>query len=690
MYRKLLENTKINTRMYLALAIPVLVLLGLASYIFYQGYTKTVLLDKINKLEHFSPYMTDMIDELQVERDDTISVIANEGNAAAVKELRHQRELTDEHLVAFEKEFKAVDWSIYGPKYAHQVEAIERHLTTLKDFRLLVDAGEKTTKQATAEYESIINELLDGVMFMSHLSQDTHLTNKINAFTSFLEMKEFAGIERTLGTQGFSLGKFDSHTHREFMAMIDKQEAYHNIFLHAADEEQIVFVEAKLKGDDFSKIHDMREVAIESVYDAEHDVSSIPLEEWKLANEHKIAIYKEIEDYLSEDIQRYTESHAEAEYMQLYLIGGFILISLVLVFGFGWMIARSIVNPIKLITHYMGRLADNDLEAILKLSTKRKDEVGAMVRSLAVFKENATERKNVQKEREASDAGKLEKAKYISNLIKTFKTSTYQTIVTVRSASDSLGVASAGLTSSAVEMKTESTSVTNNIETTSQNITGVASAAEEMVASINEISEQAARSTDMANTAKVKTQTTVKIINTLSTSATSIQQVVKLIEEIAEQTNLLALNATIEAARAGDAGRGFAVVANEVKSLASQTSKATEEIAHQISTIQEDSLNATVAIEEMDGIIVNLSEMSIGVACAVEEQNVVMNEIAGNIATVAQLSVESTDAMKLVDASANQTENISTEVGEYAINLKTQLEKLESNISVFLKDVQAA
>ena len=690
MYRAILENMKINTRMYLALAIPVLVLLVLAADVFYQGYTKTILMDKINKLEHFSPYMTDMIDELQMERDDTIAVIAHEGGEAAVIELANQRVRTDEYLEAFEKEFKAIDWSIYGQKYMHQIEAIEHHLVALQDFRVLIDAGKETVKQATTEYEAIINELLEGVMFMSHLSQDAHLTNKINAFTSFLEMKEFAGIERTLGTHGFALGGFDSHSHREFMAMIDKQEAYYNIFRHSADKEQIVFVEAKLNGDDFVKIHRMREVAIESVYDAEHDVSSVSLDEWKLANEHKIAIYKDIEDYLSDEIAHYTETHAEALRMELYLIGGLILASLFVVFWFGWAIAKSIVNPIHLITYYMGRLADNDLDAELALSTKRKDEVGDMVKSLAVFKANARERKISRESREAADASGLAKAKQIANLIETFETSSNQTIATVRSASEGLDVASTGLTSSASDMKNQSGSVANNVETTSHNINGVASAAEQMVASISEISQQAERSTEMADIAKTKTQDTVKIIETLSSSATGIQQVVSLIEEIAEQTNLLALNATIEAARAGDAGRGFAVVASEVKSLANQTAKATEEIGQQVAAIQADSRNASSAIEEVDGLIVNLSEVSIGVATAVDEQNTVMNEIASNIATVAQLSVESADAMKMVDKSVEQTENISTEVGEYAADLKTQLENLEGNISVFLKDVQSA
>lgn len=302
--------------------------------------------------------------------------------------------------------------------------------------------------------------------------------------------------------------------------MADKQDVYYNVFKHAADPEQIAYVAQKLANPIFKNIDHYREMAVNSVYkltDGAHPISEMAgntIDEWNQLNNTKNTIYKDIEDYLSDDIAHYTETHAEALHTQLYLIGGLILVSLVVVFWFGWAIAKSIVNPIQLITRYMGRLADNDLEADLKLSTKRKDEVGDMVKSLAVFKTNATERKIARDAREISNASELAKAEQISNLIENFETSTGQTITTVRDASNGLQVASTGLTNSAVDMKKQSGSVANNVETTSHNINGVASAAEQMVASIGEISQQAARSTNMADTAKSKTQDTVKIMET--------------------------------------------------------------------------------------------------------------------------------------------------------------------------------
>lgn len=227
-------------------------------------------------------------------------------------------------------------------------------------------------------------------------------------------------------------------------------------------------------------------------------------------------------------------------------------------------------------------------------------------------------------------------------------------------------------------------------EQTSSNMQTVASATEELTSSISEISRQVSESSDITQKAVDQANVTNKTVKDLAETAEKIGQVISLIGEIASQTNLLALNATIEAARAGEAGKGFAVVASEVKSLATQTAKATEEITNQISSVQQATGTTVSEIERIRETIVGINQVSTRIAAAVEEQGTATQEISRNVAEASSGTRDVSRSVGGVSRAAEETGSISTQVQSAAQKLTDQSRVLGDKVQQFLQKVRAA
>ncbi|MGL1920750.1 MAG: methyl-accepting chemotaxis protein [Hyphomicrobiales bacterium] len=406
-------------------------------------------------------------------------------------------------------------------------------------------------------------------------------------------------------------------------------------------------------------------------------------------------IEPEIKDYTKEfdeasnEIASNRDAIEKAHDDEVTIIYGSVVAIILFIAMLSFFVSRNISAKIRNLSSMMDNLAAGNLEAKIGY-TKYKNEFGVMARSLLIFKDTAKDnikREGIKQTRLAKEA---EKAGELRNVIEEFKGFSSSKLQNVNAASGNLEKVSHSLLQSTNEIKSQSEVVKENVGNTSMNVTGVAAATEEMSIAVSEIAAQAAGSAAIVEEAKGKTAETVEQITALTASAKKIETVVKLIDEIAEQTNLLALNATIEAARAGDAGRGFAVVANEVKSLADQTGKATGDIAAQISQIQRDGDLAAQTVGEMDQIITNLSEASLGVAAAVEEQSAAIGEISSNVTAASDLSQQSAESMDVASGSVDIVHSISDEVMTVADSMKNEIGALEDDINLFLKKINEA
>jgi methyl-accepting chemotaxis protein len=392
----------------------------------------------------------------------------------------------------------------------------------------------------------------------------------------------------------------------------------------------------------------------------------------------------------SEEAARLAESAQRSSLRTLMLNAFLMAFSLALASLTLWMVISRVVRSLGQITAAMGKIAGGETSVAVPCTTRR-DEMGSMARALLVFKENAVKVLGMQAEREALEkTAREERAAAMAQLADEFEGAVGEIVETVSSASTQLEASAGTLSTTAERAQELTTMVAAASEEASTNVQSVASASEEMASSVNEIGRQVQESARIAGEAVAQARKTHHRVNELSEASRRIGDVVELINTVASQTNLLALNATIEAARAGEAGRGFAVVATEVKALAEQTAKATEEIRRQISDIQNATQDSVSAIEEIGVTIGRISEISSTIASAVEEQGAATQEVARNVQQAAQGTQQVASNITDVQRGADATGAASSQVLTFAQSLSQESSRLKSEVGRFLEMVRAA
>ncbi len=351
--------------------------------------------------------------------------------------------------------------------------------------------------------------------------------------------------------------------------------------------------------------------------------------------------------------------------------------------------SKTIASPLADLTRAMRRFADNDLSADIPIRD-RQDEIGQLARVAMVFRDNARAQRDLEERERRELEARDQRAKAVSALTADFDRTIGGVLQTVSHASVELESTASSMSASASQTDRQATSVAVATEQASQSVQTVATAAEELSASIREIAQQVQQSTTVSIQATEEATRTNEMVKGLADTASRIGEVVNLINDIAAQTNLLALNATIEAARAGDAGKGFAVVAGEVKNLANQTGRATEEISAQISAVQSATRDAVDAIAGIVQRIQDLSHISASVASAVEEQTAATQEIARNVNQAAQGTQHVSETIDGVRQAAEHTGAASEQVLTSARSLAHEADRMKEVVSSFLNGIRTA
>jgi methyl-accepting chemotaxis protein len=359
-----------------------------------------------------------------------------------------------------------------------------------------------------------------------------------------------------------------------------------------------------------------------------------------------------------------------------------LILAIALSFGLGQAIAVPVVG----LTGAMSRLAGGDKESAIPY-TDRRDEIGGMADSVLVFQKNMLENDELQAEQAREQEAKAKRGQDIEAATEVFEREVGEMLRMLSSAATELESSAQSMTSTSEQSSSQSNAVAAAAEQATANVQTVAAATEELSTSISEISSQVSESARITTEASNQAQATSDSVYELRESAGKVGKVVDLITDIAEQTNLLALNATIEAARAGEAGKGFAVVANEVKSLASQTGRATEEISTQIRGMQEKTETAVKAIQSIADTISRVREIATTIASAVEEQSAATGDIGRNAQEAATGTQEVTNNTTQVSQASEETRHAASDVLTTSKDVARQAEGLDGTVKKFLKAV---